>query len=69
MIKEGFQVKGINLTVQEIQGGNIDISGDLNVSAGITEIKSFSPGQYPCKIHQQVKDNGIRRFNGSKRNH
>ncbi len=37
MIKEGFKVKGINLTVQEIEGGTIDLSGDLNVSAGITE--------------------------------
>ncbi|MCD4677299.1 MAG: FapA family protein, partial [Desulfobacula sp.] len=36
MIKEGFTVKGINLTAQEIEGGIIDLTGDLNVSAGIT---------------------------------
>ena len=37
MIKEGFTVKGINLTAQEIEGGTIDLSGDLNISAGIAD--------------------------------
>ncbi|SDU61252.1 flagellar assembly protein A [Desulfobacula phenolica] len=34
-IKEGFTVKGINLTAREIEGATIDLSGNLKVSAGI----------------------------------
>ncbi|NWH06676.1 flagellar assembly protein A [Desulfobacter latus] len=36
-IREGFSVKCVNLTVDQIQGAEIDITGDLNVSQGITD--------------------------------
>ncbi|MCP4670437.1 MAG: DUF342 domain-containing protein [Desulfobacula sp.] len=36
IIKEGFMVKGISLTAREIEGATIELSGDLNVSDGIT---------------------------------
>lgn len=36
-IKEGFSVKCANLTVKEIEGATVDITGDLNVSDGVTE--------------------------------
>ncbi|MCP3871727.1 MAG: DUF342 domain-containing protein [Desulfobacteraceae bacterium] len=50
MIKEGFKVKGINLTVKEIDGGTIDLSGDLNVSAGITESTITTHGNIYAKF-------------------
>ena len=36
-VKEGFRVKCASLTAKEIQGAEIDISGDLNVSLGIVD--------------------------------
>lgn len=36
-VKEGFKVKCASLTAKEIQGAEIDISGDLNVSMGIVD--------------------------------
>ncbi|MBU1341466.1 MAG: DUF342 domain-containing protein [Proteobacteria bacterium] len=36
-VKQGFKVKCASLTAQEIQGAEIDISGDLNVSLGIVD--------------------------------
>nr|NJM03880.1 DUF342 domain-containing protein [Desulfobacula sp.] len=36
-VKEGFKVKCASLTAREIQGAEIDISGDLNVSLGIVD--------------------------------
>lgn len=50
MIKEGFTVKGINLTVQEIEGGTIDLSGDLNVSSGITDSTILVQGNTQAKF-------------------
>ncbi len=50
MIKEGFSVKGVNLTVQEIEGGNIDVSGDVNVSAGITDSTISAQGHIRAKF-------------------
>lgn len=55
MIKEGFSVKGINLTAQEIEGGIIDISGDLNVSAGITEATISAQGNIHAKFINKSK--------------
>ncbi len=49
MVKEGFSVKGINLTAKEIEGASIDISGDLNVSAGITDSKISAHGRIYAK--------------------
>jgi hypothetical protein len=56
MIKEGFCVKGMNLTVQEVEGGTIDLSGDLNVSAGITDSVISVQGNIVAKFinHSQV---------------
>ncbi|MFH2060379.1 MAG: flagellar assembly protein A [Pseudomonadota bacterium] len=59
MIKEGFKVKGINLTVQEIEGGIIDISGDLNVSAGITEATISAQGNIYAKFISRSKIMGF----------
>ncbi len=50
MIKEGFTVKGISLTAQEIEGAEIELSGDLNISAGITETKISSVGNVHAKF-------------------
>ena len=49
-IKEGFRVKGINLQVQETEGAIIDISGDLNVSAGVTESRIRAQGNIYAKF-------------------
>lgn len=50
MIKEGFTVKGINLTAQEVEGATIDLSGDLNVSAGITNSSLTTHGNIYAKF-------------------
>jgi len=50
MIKEGFTVKGINLTAQEIEGGTIDLSGDLNICAGITDSTILTHGNIYAKF-------------------
>ncbi len=36
-VKQGFKVKCASLTANEIQGAEVDISGDLNVSMGIVD--------------------------------
>lgn len=38
-VKQGFKVKCASLTAKEIEGAEIDISGDLNVSNGIVDAK------------------------------
>jgi len=50
MVKEGFSVKGINLTAQEIEGGTIDLTGELNVSAGITDSSISTHGNIYAKF-------------------
>ena len=37
IIKEGFSVKGASLTVEQIEGAIVDLTGDLNVSSGIVD--------------------------------
>ncbi|MFO7884827.1 MAG: flagellar assembly protein A [Desulfobacteraceae bacterium] len=37
IVKEGFSVKGASLTVSQIEGAEIELTGDLNVSAGIID--------------------------------
>ncbi|MCK5100959.1 MAG: DUF342 domain-containing protein, partial [Desulfobacteraceae bacterium] len=37
VIKEGFSVKGASLTVEQIEGAKVDLTGDLNVSSGIVD--------------------------------
>lgn len=38
-VKQGFKVKCASLTAKEISGGEIDVSGNLNVSMGIVDSK------------------------------
>ncbi|RLB93959.1 MAG: hypothetical protein DRH26_02495 [Deltaproteobacteria bacterium] len=49
-IKEGFTVKGISLTAQEIEGATIELSGDLHISDGITEATITSVGNVHAKF-------------------
>lgn len=37
IVKEGFSVKGATLTASQIEGADIELTGDLNVSAGIID--------------------------------
>ncbi|MCG8634555.1 MAG: FapA family protein, partial [Desulfobacterales bacterium] len=37
VVKQGFKVKGASLTAREINGAEIDLTGDLNVSFGIVD--------------------------------
>jgi len=39
VIKEGFSVRGTNLTAGQIEGANIKLTGDLNVRGGIIDAK------------------------------
>jgi len=50
IVKEGFTVKGISLTAQEIEGATIELSGDLHISAGITETTITSVGNVHAKF-------------------
>lgn len=50
MIKEGFSVKGTNVTAEEIQGGQINIIGDLYISGGITDAVIESRGSVHAKF-------------------
>lgn len=50
IVKEGFTVKGINLTATEIEGAVIDLSGDLNISVGITNSKISAHGNIYAKF-------------------
>jgi uncharacterized protein (DUF342 family) len=38
-IKEGFSVRGANLTAGQIEGADIELTGDLNVGGGIIDAK------------------------------
>ncbi|MFH1154117.1 MAG: FapA family protein [Pseudomonadota bacterium] len=38
-VREGFKVKGATLTVGQIEGAEIDLTGDLNVGSGIIDAK------------------------------
>ncbi len=48
-VREGFIVRGINLTANEIQGATIELSGDLNVSAGVRSSKIYFHGNMYAK--------------------
>ncbi|PID76187.1 MAG: hypothetical protein CSB22_00410, partial [Deltaproteobacteria bacterium] len=49
-IREGFFVKCVNLIVEDIQGADIAITGDLSVRAGITESKVSAMGPVQAKF-------------------
>lgn len=36
-VKEGFRIRATSLTAEEVQGADIDLDGDLNVSLGIVD--------------------------------
>jgi len=55
MVKEGFAVKGVNLTAKELEGAIIDLSGDLNVAAGITDSKISVQGNIYSKFINHSK--------------
>jgi len=50
IVKEGFTVKGISLTAKEVEGAVIDLSGDLNISVGITNAKISAHGNIYAKF-------------------
>ncbi len=49
-VKEGFTVKGVSLTANEIEGATIDLSGDLYVSDGITDTTIVTVGNVFAKF-------------------
>ena len=59
MIKEGFIVKGVNLTARETHGAIIDIQGDLCVSNGIMNTKVSTRGDIFCKYINNSKIEGF----------
>ncbi len=59
-VNEGFKVCCMDLTVNEINGGEIDISGDLNVSNGIVNAKVKTLGSIRSKFinHSTIESFG-----------
>ncbi|WP_022667584.1 flagellar assembly protein A [Desulfospira joergensenii] len=55
MIKEGFTIKGVNLTAQEIEGSQVDITGDLCISSGITDANISVQGNIHAKFINNSK--------------
>ena len=62
IIKEGFAVKGVNLTARAIEGANIELSGDLNVSEGITNTEVRAVGNIYTKFINNCKIYGFGDF-------
>lgn len=44
IVKPGFKVKAVSLTANEIEGGIIELTGDLNVSSGIIDARIITVG-------------------------
>ncbi len=55
MVKEGFTIKGVNLTAKEIEGAFIELSGDLNISAGITNSTISTQGNIYARFINHSK--------------
>lgn len=49
-VKEGFSVKCISLTANAIEGATLDLTGDLNVSNGITNTTIHAVGNIQTKF-------------------
>lgn len=62
MVKPGFSVKGINLTVKSIEGAEIELSGDLNVSEGMTNTKVKTVGNIYTKFINNCEIYGFGNF-------
>ncbi|MFH1157206.1 MAG: flagellar assembly protein A [Pseudomonadota bacterium] len=50
IVKEGFRVTCVDLTANEIHGGQIELTGDLNVSTGIVNAKVKVMGRVQAKF-------------------
>ena len=61
-IRPGFTVKGINLTANEIEGATIVLSGELNVSTGITDSTIKTVGNIHTKFIHNSKIFGFGDF-------
>ncbi len=48
-VKEGFRVEGTNLTAEQIEGAQINLTGDLSVSSGIIDSKIQTQGKIQAK--------------------
>ncbi|MCG8619577.1 MAG: FapA family protein [Desulfobacterales bacterium] len=54
-IKQGFNVSAVNLTANEVEGATLSLSGDLNVSTGITDANIKTVGNIQAKfIHNST---------------
>lgn len=54
-IKQGFSVTGVNLTADEVEGATISLTGDLDVSSGITNADIKTVGNIRAKfIHNST---------------
>ncbi len=62
-VKEGFHVKGISLQAQELEGAIIDVSGDVKVSAGITDATISAQGNIYAKFISRSKVRGYGNLN------
>jgi hypothetical protein len=59
-VKQGFKVKCASLTAQEIQGAEVDITGDLNVSMGIVDTELVKvKGSVQAKFIRNSKINAF----------
>ncbi|MCG8616219.1 MAG: FapA family protein, partial [Desulfobacterales bacterium] len=59
-VKEGFKVKCASLTALEIQGAEVDITGDLNVSLGIVDTELVNvKGSVQAKFIRNSKINAF----------
>ncbi|MCP4023776.1 MAG: DUF342 domain-containing protein [Desulfobacteraceae bacterium] len=58
-VKEGFEVKGINLTATQVEGAVINLTGDLNVSVGISDSKIRVQGNIRAKYIHNSKIMGF----------
>ena len=54
-IKDGFEVRGNDITAQEIEGGIIHAEGNLNITNGINEAKIYAKGNVYTKFIHNSK--------------
>ncbi|MCG8533149.1 MAG: FapA family protein, partial [Desulfovibrionales bacterium] len=58
-VKEGFSVKGISLTTKAVEGAVIELSGDLNVSNGMTNTVVKNVANVHAKFINNCKIKGF----------
>ena len=58
-VREGFRVKGVSLQATELEGAIIDVTGDVNISAGITEAAISAQGNIYAKFVSRSKIRGF----------